>query len=64
MYTEINLNSISSIFEVSDKYDTIIEKESKGANDQTLCYLLKKCYEGIKTNSFTLFGNMLQNQKH
>lgn len=64
VYSLINQNIISSIFEIGDKYDAIIEKQSKGAGDQTLSYLYKKCYEGIKTNCFTLFGNFLQSQKH
>lgn len=64
VYSMVNQNIISSIFEIGEKYDAIIEKESKGASDQTLSYLYKKCYEGIKTNCFTLFGNVLQSQKH
>jgi hypothetical protein len=64
MYSMINENVIGSIFEVSEKYDGIIERESKGASDQTLCYLYKKCYEGIKTNCFSLFGNVLQTHQH
>ena len=63
MYSMINQNSINSIFEMSQRYDEIIQKQSKGAGEQTLCYLYKKCYEGIKTNCFTLFGNMLQSHK-
>jgi len=64
VYSMINQNIISSIFEIGEKYDDIIDNESKGASDQTLCYLYKKCYEGIKTNCFTLFGNVLQSQRH
>lgn len=60
----INDNIVSSIFEITERYDEIIEKESKGASDLTLSHLYKKCYEGIKTNSFTLFGSLLQNRQH
>jgi len=35
-----------------------------GASDQTMMHLYKKCYEGIKTNAFTFFGNVLQSQKY
>jgi len=44
LYSQINQNSINSIFEITEQYDNIIEGESKGANDQTLYYLYKKCY--------------------
>lgn len=64
VYGMINENLISSIFEVTEKYDNIIENESKGANEQTLSHLYKKCYEGLKTNSFTLFGSILQSQSY
>lgn len=60
----INKNAISTIFEITEKYDEIIEKESQGATDQTLGHLYKKCYDGLKTNAFTLFGSMLQSQKY
>lgn len=64
VYSMINQNVISSIFEIGEKYDDIIDRESRGASDQTLYYLYKKCYEGIKTNCFTLFGNIVQSQRH
>lgn len=64
MYSMINQNAINSIFEISEKYDEIIEREAKGASDQTLHYLYKKCFEGIKTNCFALFSNVMQTQKY
>jgi hypothetical protein len=64
VYTMINQNMVSSIFEVSEKYDTIIERETPSANEQTLSHLYRKCYEGLKTNAFTLFGSILQTQTH
>lgn len=64
MYSMINQNEINSIFEVCEKYDGVIEKESKGASDQTSHYLYKKCFEGLKTNCFTLFANLIQSNKN
>lgn len=64
VYCMINQNSISTIFEVTEKYDEIIERESQGASEQTLAHLFRKCYEGIKTNAFTLFGNIMQTDKY
>ena len=64
VYGLINHNAISTIFEIKEKYDDIIQKESKGASEQTLGHLYKKCYDGLKTNAFTLFGSMLQSQKY
>lgn len=55
---------VSTIFEVSEKYDSIIEREAPSANEQTLSHLYRKCYEGLKTNAFTLFGSILQTQTH
>lgn len=60
----ITQNNVDSIFEVTEKYDQIIEAQSSGASDLTLSHLYQKCYEGIKTNAFSLFGNILQNQTH
>jgi hypothetical protein len=41
----------------------VITKESKGAGDQTLCYLYKRCYEGIKNNNINLVSNMLRSHQ-
>jgi hypothetical protein len=60
----INQNLVSSIFEVTEQYDAIIDREAGTANEQTLAHLYRKCYEGLKTNSFTLFGSILQTQSH
>jgi len=64
IYSMINSEAINSIFEIGDKYDEVIDKESKGAGDQTLCYLYKRCYEGIKNNNINLVSNMLRTHQH
>lgn len=60
----ISQNLVSSIFEVTEQYDNIIEREGRSATDQTLSHLYRKCYEGLKTNAFTLFGSILQSQNY
>lgn len=64
VYGMISQNVVSTIFEVTEQYDAIIEKEAPQATDQTLSHLYRKCYEGLKTNAFTLFGSILQSQSH
>jgi hypothetical protein len=62
--SEISANLITSIFEITEKFDETIQTESKKANFETLAYLYKKCYEGLKGASFTYFGNSSQSQKY
>ena len=62
--SEITANLITNIFEIAEKFDETIQKESKKANFETLAYLYKKCYEGLKAASFTYFGNSAQSQKY
>lgn len=44
VYEQISQNDINSIFELGDNYDSVINQESRGASDQTLYYLYRKCY--------------------
>ena len=62
--SEITANLITNICEIAEKFDETIQKESKKANFETLAYLYKKCYEGLKAASFTYFGNSAQSQKY
>ena len=62
--SEITSNLITNIFQIAEKFDETIQKESKKANFETLAYLYKKCYEGLKAASFTYFGNSAQSQKY
>lgn len=61
---EISANLITNIFEIAEKFDETIKAESKKANFETLAYLYKKCYEGLKGASFAFFGNSAQSQKY
>ena len=62
--SEISANLITNIFEIAERFDETIQAESKKANFETLAYLYKKCYEGLKAASFTYFGNSAQSQKY
>lgn len=58
---KVSSNEVASVFDITDKYDELIEQESRGANSETLSHLFRKCYEGIKNLSFSYFGSILQN---
>jgi hypothetical protein len=62
--SDISANLITNVFEIAEKFDETIQTESKKANFETLSYLYKKCYEGLKAASFLYFGNSTQSQKY
>lgn len=40
----INSNNVDNIFDITEKYDQIIEAQTKGASEMTLSHLYQKCY--------------------
>lgn len=64
VYTKIHENMLGSIEDLTDQYDSIIDKEAPHATDQTLSHLYKMCYEGFKANSLFLVGTILSSQNH
>ena len=58
----INKNQVSDIYQITEEFDDLINKEAEDSASETSYFLYKKGYESLKANVLTYFGSILQSK--